>query len=343
MSDNHHIEINEAVLMSYINAELPPAHMAEVEHWLLLSDDNRAQFDQLKKTWDISGQISPEPVAVNTDMAWQNVLGQIQTDDTKIIPINRFKSRIRYVIGIAAVFVLLFTAYQFWDTDPTSQSVVLASNNKIVTKTLSDGSEITVNKTSTLTYPENFEGDERRVKLKGEAFFDIERDTEKAFIIELPEASYVKVLGTSFNINTDDDNSTITVFVNTGKVEFGAVDADPIILLPGEKGILNKTTNEVYKEIEEINEIKSQIWRKEEFTFESTELENVIETMNMIFEEQVEFECEEAKNLPIRTSFKIEDSVAIILERIMFYHSSKIAITPEETDKGGTIYKISCQ
>jgi len=338
MTDKHNIEINESVLMAYINIELSTADMAKVESWLLLSDANQNRFNELKKVWEISGEIKPQPVTVNTEKAWQNVLNQITIEkETKVIPIGKKSSPLRYFIGAAAMIAILFTVYTFWDKNHINTIQITASNT-ILKETLPDGSEITVNKASSLSYPESFDKNERRVKLEGEAFFDIERDDSKAFIVELPQASYVKVLGTSFNINTSGDDSTITVFVNTGKVEFG-IEGNAILLESGEKGILNKITGEVIKVVDEIDEVISSYWRNNNLDLGGKTVNKAIKILNEIFEEVIILDCKIAFGLRNTSDFDKSQSLEDILTVISETHS--LSIEKEVLDNHLT-YTLTC-
>ncbi len=303
MTNENNIEINDTVLMSYINAELSATQLEAVERWLTLSSENQDHFDQLKKTWEISGNINPEPVSVNADLAWQNVLAGIQkgeekeTKETKVIPIQKKSSGLKYLIGVAAMLAIIFTIYTTWNSGEVEQ-INLVATTDILNKKLSDGSEVTVNKSSQLTYPESFNKDERRVKLEGEAFFEIKRDEEHPFIVDLPQESYVKVLGTSFNINTSDDNATTTVYVKTGKVEFGT-EQNNIILVAGEKGIMDIETGEVYKEVDEINEVTTSYWINEELRFDNDKIEDVVRILSEIYDVKIDIKCDEAREIPV--------------------------------------------
>ena len=92
-----------------------------------------------------------------------------------------------------------------------------SENQKNLQVTLPDGSNIYLNRNTILSYQKNFGRDDRNVTLSGEAFFDIAPDTEKPFIVDAGKAS-VKVVGTSFNVITNNHDSAVEVFVKTGKV-----------------------------------------------------------------------------------------------------------------------------
>jgi len=100
---------------------------------------------------------------------------------------------------------------------PKKITVASAADQKNVEVMLSDGSVVYLNRNSSLTYPEHFSKSNRKVSLRGEAFFDIARDESRPFILDAGKAS-VRVLGTSFNVITDNGNSEVEVYVSSGTV-----------------------------------------------------------------------------------------------------------------------------
>lgn len=83
--------------------------------------------------------------------------------------------------------------------------------------TLSDGTIVSLNSASRLTYTSNYNQDNRELNLIGEAYFEVTSNQEKPFIVHTKELN-TKVHGTTFNINAYDDNEEITVSVTSGKV-----------------------------------------------------------------------------------------------------------------------------
>lgn len=101
---------------------------------------------------------------------------------------------------------------------------------------LSDGTKVYLNSDSKLIFPKGFQGTERRVKLSGEAFFEVKQDKDSPFIVEVGE-NEIKVLGTSFNAHYRD---VFTVALVTGKVEVGDLLGNKIFLSPNEMLIKEK-------------------------------------------------------------------------------------------------------
>ena len=105
---------------------------------------------------------------------------------------------------------------------------------------LPDGTKVCMNALSELHYPTFFIGRERKVQLKGEAFFDVSHDRKHPFVVET-YACDVEVLGTKFNVTADELTHDFTTALLRGKVKVTnkLASGDQIILDPNEKVCLN--------------------------------------------------------------------------------------------------------
>lgn len=132
--------------------------------------------------------------------------------------------------------------------------------------TLSDGSKVTLNAGSELTYPVQFIAGEknRLVFLNGEAFFKVATDKAHPFIVNTKDMD-VEVLGTEFNVTSyTEDHKTYTVLVE-GKVAAynKLLNKDSVVLSPNEKVYFNNNA----LEIETINTQKYVAWVKGKLVF----------------------------------------------------------------------------
>lgn len=99
--------------------------------------------------------------------------------------------------------------------------------------TLADGSTVHLNSESELRFPTAFTGKERRVYLKGEGYFEVERDTARPFVVAADETE-VRVLGTRFNVNAYDAEEVTRTTLMEGKVSVGdSVAGKAVVLSPG--------------------------------------------------------------------------------------------------------------
>ncbi len=83
---------------------------------------------------------------------------------------------------------------------------------------LSDGSVVWLNAGSSLSYNKDFSDKFREVYLKGEAYFEVTPDSLKPFVVK-SESLNVKVLGTTFNVRTYEDENLVNVVLRTGRVD----------------------------------------------------------------------------------------------------------------------------
>ena len=109
---------------------------------------------------------------------------------------------------------------------------------------LPDGSNVWLNAASSITYPAAFIGNERRVTITGEVYFEVAKNKEKPFIVDVDGKASVQALGTSFNINAYGDEPGIKTTLLEGKVRVAkretTKDAElSVILNPGEQAIAN--------------------------------------------------------------------------------------------------------
>lgn len=113
---------------------------------------------------------------------------------------------------------------------------------------LDDGSVVWLNSESSLIYPKQFVGGKRIVKLSGEAYFEVERDEKKPFVVSV-EGMEIKVLGTSFNVAAYKDEETVTTTLVSGSVEVitqhGMVQLTPGKQATVQEGNPNITITEV--------------------------------------------------------------------------------------------------
>lgn len=138
----------------------------------------------------------------------------------------------------AAVFLLVVAGVYWWQSGNAPAPVRIAAAGSVLTDTLTDGSVVTLERQSGLTLARQFNRRERRLRLEGEAFFDVAHDTTRPFVVEVQELE-VRVVGTEFTVDNTTDPGKVIVTVSEGKV-LVASKAHSVLLQAGEQAVFDR-------------------------------------------------------------------------------------------------------
>ena len=252
--------IDDGLLGRYLEGACTPEEEQQVQAWIGASDANRAEFDQFQALWELAPNAAPKP-EVDVDAAWNKMRSRMgsasndaATDETPVVPINTAaeapasNSR-RWMLRIAAVLVLGLGVFAAWRALSGPSTQTLTASAELVTATLPDGTMVTLNANSSLSYPEAW-GSQREVTLTGEAYFEVTPNPDQPFVIHTGDAD-VKVLGTAFNVRALPDQPTVEVAVESGTVAMFDSEAEAtsgVTLEEGHKGVFSRAEGTAVKE-----------------------------------------------------------------------------------------------
>ena len=156
---------------------------------------------------------------------------------------------------------------------------------------LSDGTKIWLNSESEVEYPIVFPSGERRIRLQGEAYFQVAKDTTKPFRVVVNDMM-VEALGTGFNINAYQDDNCLRTTLVEGKVRVSYSDTrQECILVPGEQAVLKEgvlTSGQV-----NVDDIIA--WKKGRFVFSDMPLETIANQLERWYDVEIRFDDTVAK------------------------------------------------
>jgi transmembrane sensor len=306
--------MNDDLLVKYLVGESTEQESAFVEQWIAADEENRKYFEQYKWVWEESRHLEP-PGAPSETEAWERfklVRIRKENDRARVITL---RTRFPMWQQIAAVLLILISGsllYYFLTNRTTSESgnlVTLFSKGQVISDTLSDGSIVTLNKKSSLSYPAAFSGRNRSVEMEGEAFFNIAHDKNKPFVIHTGGLD-IKVVGTSFNVKISGGETS--VIVETGIVEVSR-NKEVIRLNPNEMAIASGKNEKMV--IEKSTDNLYNYYRTNEFVCNSTPLWKLVDVLNEAYDAHIRIESENLKDLPLTTTFN-EESLENILKII---------------------------
>lgn len=313
-NETQHIE--EERLLRYLLGDITKDETRLIEKWLDASVQNRELLDELERTWLETGKLNPAPIAVNMDAAWTKIHKRITPDQIKTQRLKKKNRRLLpRIIRIAAAIVLFIGLYQVFTILNSSKQIILIAELEQVNDSLPDGSKVALNKQSTLEVKKGFNSETREVKLQGEAFFDIQANPDKPFIISAG-GSFIKVLGTSFNVQAYPD-SMLEVFVKSGVVNLYMIDeltgdTASVILVAGEKGIVPRVSKRPEKVSKEPSEL---FWFNRTLVFKETKLKKVVELLEKYYNVSIVAGADLLENSKLSSTFK-DESIEHILDVI---------------------------
>jgi len=256
-------ELPYEIIARILSGEATAQERNDLELWKQASPENLEAFNQMMFLWENTSAMQFEP---NTEKALDAVSEKLSYKKRKLFST-------RTLLQIAAILVVLIASgmYLKYAFTPVQYKTFQTSINEKKTIMLEDGTSVSLNANSTLTFPEHFDDSIRAVTLEGEAYFDVHHNPKQPFIITAGE-SQTRVLGTAFIVRARKAEHEISVSVHRGKVAFSKANKK-VILTMGEKGILDKKAGTIIeKENDNLNDLA---WQTGMLTFVGTPLKSV--------------------------------------------------------------------
>lgn len=151
---------------------------------------------------------------------------------------------------------------------------------------LPDGTHVWLNAASSITYPTAFTGNKREIKIKGEVFLEVAKNKQKPFFVNINDKSTIRVLGTSFNINSYDNEENITTTLVEGSIQINK----NIVLKPGQQAVQLKAADDIV--VSEADVEKALAWKNGWFNFNGASLYDVMRQLERWYDIDVKYEGE---------------------------------------------------
>lgn len=257
---------------------------------------------------------------------WAKIREKENQKTVQIFKINVFRKY--FLSGIAATLFICMTSAWLYTTyfrsgnsvvtyneliNDDNEGLVEQTNNsdKPQIITLSDGSSVLLQPNSKLSYPKIFDGNERKVYLSGEAFFEISKNPKKPFFVFANEI-VTKVVGTSFRVKAYSDKPDVEVLVRTGKVKVRSnnlaakSDNKEIVLLPNQ-ALRFQRSEMKFNKITDITQdisLSKSIGSIEQLSFEFTDIpvSQIFETIEQAYLIDIDFPKDKLKDCHLTTS-----------------------------------------
>jgi ferric-dicitrate binding protein FerR (iron transport regulator) len=238
----------------------------------------------------------------NTEEAWMKMKNRISKNQTKRFQLNPFIRTIAaslIIIGIGSLLLVKIKQNQ--------NKIAVSTQNQTIKEKLPDGSQISLNKESSIEY--DFSKNENRtIKLKGEAFFEVVHDEKKPFIVEVEDLKITDI-GTSFLVRENEKQNEVTVSVEEGIVLLEQ-NKTKIELLAGEQATYYAETGKIVK-LKIPTKIRPS-YASKILKFNRTTLNDAIENVNSMYGTNIILSSKQIQNCEITASFTDENPDIIL-------------------------------
>lgn len=147
--------------------------------------------------------------------------------------------------------------------------------------TLPDGTIVWLNAASSISYPTVFKGNERKVKIQGEAYFEVAGNAKMPFRVNVDDRAQIEVLGTHFNVDAYDNNKAL----NTTLLE-GSIKVNGTIIKSGQQAQIT----DVLRVVDNADISKVMAWKNGLFNFEGATLDEVMKQLERWYDIEVVYE-----------------------------------------------------
>lgn len=235
--------------------------------------------------------------------------------------------------GILCVIVLSFTGVYYYNHHKTEKEslqwlTTTCQRGQKMTLTLSDGSVVKLNSATTISYPAAFNTHRRQVKLQGEAFFEIIKETDRPFIVQTGNV-VTRVMGTSFNVQAFPEES-IRITVETGKVSVenmhdsipqkdpsSNVSSNHVLLSPSEQAVYDPHSNKITTATVNLEQFLA--WRHSTLQFQNTSMEEVARVLERWYDVSIQFRHDHIKACKVNGQYE-KQTIQNVLESIQYMY-----------------------
>lgn len=338
------MEINEDILIRYINGMLTEEEAAEVKNWRAASLENEKLLEQVYFTAQVASRLKVMRT-VNPDEALSRFKSRIHKKE-KRLALRQVLGVIQRAAAVLFIPVFLLSAYLFIQQGQGNVRTLAVRTNPGVVSAfdLPDGSKVWLNANSELRYPSDFNADTRTVELTGQGYFEVTKNAHKPFIVKADKDYSVEVLGTSFNVSAYKDESMIETTLVEGSVKLNVVSGGKRMtqmLKPNEKAEYQKGADKI--KVFDVNTEYDTAWKNGEIIFRNHPMDKVLNTLERHYHVVFEVKDNEILKSIITARFK-DEQLPQVLEYLKLASGIQYAIhkpTVKDSGSGTSVVEIS--
>ena len=260
--------------------------------WLDTDEEHRRTFDRERQMYNALLLFAPQKqVAFRRSVGSRRIIGYAAQIAAMLV----------FAVGIGWGYV----SYREHSWEALTTRISAPEGQRVNLK-LQDGTEVWLNSGAELEYPSLFAGDTRRVRLAGEAFFDVSHDASKPFVVET-FACRVEVLGTRFNVNADVQHSGFSTTLLRGSVRLTSLEdsRQQVVLKPDEKAVFENGKLTLHR----ADDPNEYLWVKGLISISGLDFKEVIHRMEHCYGVRINLNVAPIPTLEAMGKLRISDGI----------------------------------
>ena len=303
-------EIDEEVLVAFLKGELDAAQAAAVEAWYDRSAANRRMLGQVYYILYVSDRIN-DAAGIDVERSLRQFKRRMHAG--RRISLRRSAVRIAAAAVIAAVLLAGgFTTVSLSKrlAQPVTVVTQLGERSQVV---LPDGTKVWLNSSSSVEYVAPFFSRQRRVKMEGEAYFEVEHDRRAPFVVSTNGLD-IEVLGTRFNIRNDDNEHRVTTVLLEGAVKAYASGREQAsVRLHTAQQLVFDTRTHAMRLTDCPSAERSINWIDGRFCFEHDTFGEIVAELKRYYNVDIRFMDNRLRDMRFSGNFRVEDGIYHIM------------------------------
>ena len=303
-------EIDEEVLVAFLKGELDAAQAEAVEAWYDRSAANRRMLGQVYYILYVSDRIN-DAAGIDVERSLRQFKRRMHAG--RRISLRRSAVRIAAAAVIAAVLLaggLTTVLLSKRLAQPVTVVTQLGERSQVV---LPDGTKVWLNSSSSVEYVAPFFSRQRRVKMEGEAYFEVEHDRRAPFVVSTNGLD-IEVLGTRFNIRNDDNDHRVTTVLLEGAVKAYASGREQasVRLHPAQQLVFDTRTHAM--RLTDCPSAERSInWIDGRFCFEHDTFGEIVAELKRYYNVDIRFMDNRLRDMRFSGNFRVEDGIYHIM------------------------------
>ena len=322
-------EIDEEVLVAFLKGELDAAQAAAVEAWYDRSAANRRMLGQVYYILYVSDRIN-DAAGIDVERSLRQFKRRMHAG--RRISLRRSAVRIAAAAVIAAVLLaggLTTVLLSKRLAQPVTVVTQLGERSQVV---LPDGTKVWLNSSSSVEYVAPFFSRQRRVKMEGEAYFEVEHDRRAPFVVSTNGLD-IEVLGTRFNIRNDDNEHRVTTVLLEGAVKAYASGREQasVRLHPAQQLVFDTRTHAM--RLTDCPSAERSInWIDGRFCSEHDTFGEIVAELKRYYNVDIRFMDNRLRDMRFSGNFRVEDGIYHIMSVLQLTYKFKYRIAGNDIE-----------